>query len=249
MSDLLDRLAALSPAKRALLERARAARLAPSSAIPAAPDGYAALSFEQRRLWYMLQLAPEDSPLYTIHDAFRLRGALDAAALDAALRGIVRRHEPLRTAFRETDGEPVQIVGEGDGFRVETADLRGHPRGDEEARRIGAEFTRRTFDLARGELFHALLVRVAEDEHHLFLGYHHLAGDGISAAPLLRDLASATGRRGSGGRRRRRARRTRRTGGRGWPARRTSWRCRETARAPPCRSGRARSSASPSPPR
>ena len=192
MSDLLDRLAALSPAKRALLERARAAASAPSpaTAIPAAPDGYAALSFEQRRLWFLLQLAPEDSPLYTIHNAFRVRGALDAAALDAALRGIVRRHEPLRTAFRETDGEPVQIVGEGESFRVETTDLRENPRRDEEARRIGAEFTRRTFDLARGELFHALLLRVADDEHHLFLGYHHLAGDGISAAPLLRDLGA-----------------------------------------------------------
>ncbi|HEU4454724.1 MAG TPA: amino acid adenylation domain-containing protein [Longimicrobium sp.] len=189
MSDLLDRLSALSPAKRALLERARAAA-PPATAIPAAPDGYAPLSSEQRRLWYLLQLAPDDSPLYTIHSAFRLRGALDAIALDAALRGLVRRHEPLRTAFRETDGEPVQIVRDGGGFRLEIMDLRGDPRGEGEARRISVGFVRRTFDLARGELFHALLLRVAEDEHHLYLGYHHLAGDGISAGPLLRDLGA-----------------------------------------------------------
>jgi hypothetical protein len=56
MTELHDRLAALSPAKRALLEKLRVAQ-APRP-IPRIADGPAPLSAEQRRLWYLAQLAP-----------------------------------------------------------------------------------------------------------------------------------------------------------------------------------------------
>src|SRR5687767_2391155 len=110
MTELSDRLATLSPAKRALLEKLRAA-----PPIPRAPDGPAPLSAEQRRLWYVLQLAP-GYPVYTIPLGFRLRGPLDVDALSGDLRDLVARHEMLRVAFAEQDGEPVQTVHDGSGF-------------------------------------------------------------------------------------------------------------------------------------
>ncbi|HVG46167.1 MAG TPA: hypothetical protein VM890_15600, partial [Longimicrobium sp.] len=83
MSHPPDRLATLSPAKRALLESLRANMPARADGgIPRAPDGPAPLSFEQRRIWYLHRLAPE-APLYTIPLAWRLRGALSAPALQA----------------------------------------------------------------------------------------------------------------------------------------------------------------------
>ena len=91
-----DRLAALSPAKRALLQKL-AARPA-AAALPRAPDGPVPLTREQRRLWLLYRIAPESS-VYSIPLGFRIRGALDSAALRTAVRALVERHDALRMTF------------------------------------------------------------------------------------------------------------------------------------------------------
>ncbi|MFL5385764.1 MAG: amino acid adenylation domain-containing protein [Longimicrobiaceae bacterium] len=186
MTELHDRLAALSPAKRALLEKLRVAQ--EPGAIPRIADGPAPLSAEQRRLWYLAQLAA-GYPIYTIPIGLRLHGPLEVDALLGALRDLVGRHETLRTAFRESAGIPVQEVRDGSAFEPEVLDLRGEADwGEAEANYQTDAFARHTFDLRRGETFRALLLREADDRHRLLLGVHHLAGDGWSAAVLLRDL-------------------------------------------------------------
>src|ERR1044072_34913 len=102
MSHPPDRLATLSPAKRALLESLRARAAQTDGGIPRAPDGPAPPPFEQRRIWYLHRLAPE-APLYTIPIGYRLSGALDASALEAALRAFVARHDALRVMVSERD--------------------------------------------------------------------------------------------------------------------------------------------------
>jgi amino acid adenylation domain-containing protein len=188
MTDLHDRLAALSPAKRALLDRLR---VAPASAepIPRIAGAAAPLSAEQRRLWYLLQLAPH-RPIYTIPMGFRLRGPVDVNALLGALRDVVARHETLRTEFRESAGNPVQVVGDGSAFEPRVLDLRGDEWAESEANYQMDDFARRTFDLARGDTFHALLVREADEEFRLLLGIHHIAADGWSTGVILRDLGA-----------------------------------------------------------
>ncbi|HEU0052646.1 MAG TPA: condensation domain-containing protein, partial [Longimicrobium sp.] len=188
MTDLDDRLATLSPAKRALLEKLRLARQ-PSAdqPIPRIPDGPAPLSAEQRRLWYVLQLAA-GYPVYTVPIGLRLRGDVDTGAMADALRDLVARHEALRTAFRESAGVPVQQVGDGSAFAPEIVDLRGDEWAEEEATYQGDAFARRTFDYGRGEPFRARLLRLADDDVRLLLAFHHLAGDGWSAGVMLRDL-------------------------------------------------------------
>ncbi|HEX6749254.1 MAG TPA: amino acid adenylation domain-containing protein [Longimicrobium sp.] len=186
MTDLQDRLSALSPAKRALLEQMRVAGAAP---IPRIAGTAAPLSAEQRRLWYQLQLAPRH-PVYTIPQGFRLRGEVDADALLGALRDVVERHEALRTAFRESAGTPVQVVGDGSAFEPEYLDLRGDEWAESEANYQMDDFARRTFELARGDVFHARLVRQDEDDYRLLLAVHHIAADGWSMAVMLRDLSA-----------------------------------------------------------
>jgi amino acid adenylation domain-containing protein len=188
MTELHDRLAALSPAKRALLARLGA----PPSALPPIPrvaDGPAPLSPEQRRLWFLLQLAP-GYPVYTNTLGFRLRGPLDADALLGAIRDLVARHETLRTAFRESAGEPVQVVGDGAAFAPESVDLRGDPWGGAEANYRTDAFARQGYALERGAPFRALLLREADDECRLLLGVHHLSFDGYSRGVLLRELSA-----------------------------------------------------------
>ena len=184
MTELSDRLATLSPAKRALLEKLRAA-----PAIPRAPDGPVPLSAEQRRLWYVMQLAP-DYPVYTISLGFVLRGPLDVDALFAALRALVARHEVLRTAFGDAGGEPVQTVHDGSSFSPRLVEIPADRWAASEARYQADEFARTTFDLEHGETFRVLLLRLSPDEHHLLLGLHHVIADGWSAAILLRELSA-----------------------------------------------------------
>src|ERR1700753_4223495 len=54
---------------------------------------------------------------------------------------------------------------------------------------------RHTFDLAIEIPMRAILFRVAEDEHVLVAVLHHIAADGLSIAPLVRDVAAGERRR------------------------------------------------------
>ena len=191
MSDLPDRVAALSRAKRALLDKVMMLG-APNAGIPRAPAGPVPLTREQRRLWYVHRLAP-DASIYTIPLGFRLRGSVDGEALRTALRALAARHDALRMTFAEIDGEPVQSVADEPRVGWETAQAEGITGAEREAdaRRRVRGFLARPFDLSRGPLLRALLVRITDGEHVLALSLHHLAGDGWSTGIVRRELAEA----------------------------------------------------------
>jgi amino acid adenylation domain-containing protein len=156
------------------------------------------LSFSQERLWFLDRMEP-GSAFYNVPAALRLRGELDVAALERALGGIVRRHEALRTVFREVEGAPVQVIQPFDGFILPVDVLSGGEDGERVVReRIAAEATR-PFDLAAGPLFRARLLRVDADDHVLLLCMHHVVSDGWSMDVLFRELSAlyAAGRDGA----------------------------------------------------
>src|SRR5687768_14445295 len=141
----------LSPAKRALIQARLGGRVRSPGIVPRAHRGGAPLSFAQERLWFMDRLEP-GSATYNISLARRLGGALDEAALERALGEIVRRHEALRTTFREVDGSPVQVIAPFGGFALPVEDLSRLGEADREAavRRRAGEEARRGFDLSAG---------------------------------------------------------------------------------------------------
>ncbi|HYH82591.1 MAG TPA: amino acid adenylation domain-containing protein, partial [Longimicrobium sp.] len=162
---------------------------------PAAREGDLPVTFAQERLWFVDALDP-GSPVYAIPFSYRLTGRLDPDALRRALAELVRRHEPLRTTLPAVDGVPVQrIAPPPAGFDLPVADLRHLPDGERraEAGRLAAEASRHRFDLARGPLFRASLVHVADDEHRLLLNLHHAIGDGWSLGVLLDELSALYG--------------------------------------------------------
>ncbi|HLU97441.1 MAG TPA: amino acid adenylation domain-containing protein, partial [Thermobifida alba] len=156
-------------------------------------DGPAPLSAAQRRLWFLDQYEQTGTEYYT-GTAYRVRGPLSVPALRAALVDLVARHASLRTVFDDVDGHPLQRitpVPEAADLLTEEdlSDRPAHERDRELARLLEAE-TQQPFDLARGPLFRALLVRMDAHEHVLVLSSHHIVSDGWSVDVVNRDLAA-----------------------------------------------------------
>ncbi len=154
-------------------------RRAPGAALP--------LSFAQERLWFLDRFAPGGSA-YNVPNAIRFRGDLDVDALAGSLRAVVRRHEMLRTAFREdVEGRPFQVVSAEVDLPLPVIDLSGDPDG---LRRLAMEEALRPFDLGRAPLLRAVLFRLGEAEHVLLVTFHHVAADGWSLGVFVREFAA-----------------------------------------------------------
>ena len=154
------------------------------STIPRLPEGEPApVSFQQERLWLLQQLEPESSAM-NMSAALALEGSLDVAALARALAAVVRRHAVLRTTLRAEGGSLRQHVGAAGAFDLPTEDVAD----DAAVTRRVAEETQRVFDLLRGPLFRATLLRRSPQRHVLIIALHHVIGDGWSIGVFARDL-------------------------------------------------------------
>jgi nonribosomal peptide synthetase DhbF len=148
------------------------------------------LSFAQRRMWLQHQLAG-GSETWNMTAAFQLTGRLDQAALVAAIRDVVDRHEILRTIYvTDDDGEPysrilpvTQAMAQ---TRVPVVDV-----APSDVSSAIDEAIAHRFDLAAEPPLWASLLRCSPREHVLVLAIHHIAADGSSGTPLARDLAEA----------------------------------------------------------
>lgn len=147
------------------------------------------LSYAQERLWFMEQLEP-GKPIYNMPAIYRLSGTLDESALKMCLTEMVNRHETLRTTFHAVNGRPLQKIGSPGEVQLETLDLSEtceHTR-EAEALRLALAAARRPFDLARGPLLRALLIRLDTENHVLLFALHHLICDGWSSGVFIREL-------------------------------------------------------------
>ena len=149
------------------------------------------LSFAQQRLWFLDQLQP-GNPFYNLPTTIRLTGPLDVALAQRCIDEIVRRHEVLRTTFATRDGQPVQLIAPDLTVSLAVVDLQDVPPDAREARarEFGEVETQRPFDLERGPLLRATLLRLGPEEHVLLLVMHHIASDGWSSGVLLRELGA-----------------------------------------------------------
>ncbi|MEV6827027.1 non-ribosomal peptide synthase/polyketide synthase [Amycolatopsis sp. NPDC051102] len=155
---------------------------------PVGRDGELPLSFAQQRLWFLDDFAPGSTDHVTVFGV-RLRGDLRPDALARALTTLIARHESLRTTFPATDGRPRQEVGEPWQLALPVTEASG----EDDLRRLLAEDLARPFDLARGPLLRARLVRLAADDHALVLAMHHIITDGWSMGVLVGELATLYG--------------------------------------------------------
>lgn len=134
------------------------------------------------------QMGDEASCTFNESISMALDGPLDPAALEAALNGVVARHDALRGRVGRND-ERMHFAS-----RL-VLTLRSHDLGNEAdpgaalAALIAAD-ARTPFDLWAGPLVRALLVRLAAQRHVLVLTAHHIVCDGWSTNIILRELAT-----------------------------------------------------------
>jgi amino acid adenylation domain-containing protein len=146
-------------------------------------------SFGQQRIWFLDQVA-SGTAAYNIARVFRLTGSLNAAALGQALRAIISRHETLRTVFVSREDEVKQIVLSAQEFNLLVSDISGLPQTQREqtALNIAREEASKLFDLSRGPLLRARLLRLDTDNHILVLVIHHIIADGWSMNLLFHEM-------------------------------------------------------------
>jgi hypothetical protein len=153
------------------------------------------LSFAQQRLWFIDQLEPGKA-VYNVIAAVRLVGPLNVAALEESFNEIERRHETLRTSFTSIGGRPIQTILPAESAVLRTIDLRelDDAAQQKEGQRLAAAEAQLPFDLARGQLFRATLIRLGEREDHaLLLTTHHIISDGWSMGVLVREMMALYG--------------------------------------------------------
>jgi len=149
------------------------------------------LSFAQQRLWFLDKLTSR-LPTYNIPKAFRIRGALDAAALRRSMEAIVDRHEVLRATFPNRDGRPITVIAPPGPIELSVIDLQGLPAAERERRalELATEESRRTFDLAQDRLIRFTLYCLDSDDHVLLVVMHHIVSDGWSIGIFRQELGA-----------------------------------------------------------
>ncbi|WP_330240523.1 amino acid adenylation domain-containing protein [Streptomyces sp. NBC_00525] len=164
-----------------VLERTIATVPRDAAPIPASPA--------QEQLWFLDQLNGGDVS-YHVPTVLRLEGPLRPDALEEALRGLVARHEVLRTTFSWAEGGLRQNIAKDLRVPLERRDLSQLPaqQRDEALGMLIRADERAPFDLGRGPLIRTMLITLGEEEHVLLLTQHHIVTDGWSSEVLYKEL-------------------------------------------------------------
>ena len=154
-----------------------------------ARKGYAA-SHAQERLW-LLDRMNEGSTAYNVPGSILLNGPFNAALFWAALRQIVQRHEALRTTFDSIGGEVRQFVHDEIELDEAIVDLSQNAHPMQDAREWALREASHVFDLQRGPLLRARVLRLGDDAHVFLFNLHHSICDEWSLGVLMSELSAA----------------------------------------------------------
>ncbi|WP_327195511.1 non-ribosomal peptide synthase/polyketide synthase [Paenibacillus alvei] len=142
---------------------------------------YYPLSSVQKRLYIQQQMEGAELS-YNMSGMTVLVGRLERNQFEAALKGLIARHEILRTGFEMVDGVPVQRIYPDLKFAVEYTKVT-----ESETKSIVDGFVR-VFDLERPPLLRVGLVEWEAERHLLMLDIHHIVTDGMSMGIFVEEL-------------------------------------------------------------
>ena len=184
-SELRERLVA---SKQDLISLLRPAGASEVSMIPKADrTKELPLSFTQQRLWFLDQMDP-GVITYNMWAALTFKGELDIEVLERSLNEIIRRHEVLSATFDSTGGVPHQVLHPEFRLKLEILDGQGEEWNEKRVQDLLLDRLERPFDLAKGPLIRATLLKRSETEHVLMAVIHHIVFDGLSVSLFFSEL-------------------------------------------------------------
>ncbi len=148
------------------------------------------LSLAQQRLWFLSQMEPE-SPAYNVIALLRMKGQLDADALERSFQRIIRRHEVLRSCFVQIDALPFTKIVDGSTWTIARPAWKVLPSETLEAAvtRFVVQTAHQPFDLRNGPLLRTWLLPVNSQDLILVVCVHHIVSDGWSMGVICQELA------------------------------------------------------------
>ena len=144
------------------------------------------LSEGQRALWFINQLAPENSAYNLVFSA-KIKPLVDVDLMRKAFTSLFDRHPMLDVSFTTDEaGHPVQVVHKGRSIDFREHDATG--ASEEELGAMLVEHAEKPFDLKTGPVIRLELFKVSDDAHVCVLALHHIISDAWSFALLMNDL-------------------------------------------------------------
>ena len=142
----------------------------------------------QREIWASAQMGNDASCAYNQSLSMQMRGTFDPESLCEAFRQTIARHESLRATF-SPDGQ-VLCINAAVAIEVPLVDLSGREPSErrQELEDLRWREVTEPFELERGPLVRATIVRLAPEDHVLLLSAHHIICDGWSLDVVMEDL-------------------------------------------------------------
>ncbi len=141
------------------------------------------LAGTQKNYWFLYQMDP-NSAAYNCPEAMRFKGRLNIKYLEWAINELIKRHEAMRTIFRNDEGNPLQVVLTKRDFSLLVTDISNTSKdGQEEVlSELLSSEAARPFKLDEQPPFTAKLFKLDDTEHVFFWNFHHIIADGWSSA-------------------------------------------------------------------
>jgi amino acid adenylation domain-containing protein len=144
----------------------------------------------QREVLTASEMGHDASCAYNESVSLELTGVLDRSALERAIAQLVERHVSLRSTISPSGTR--MIVSEDLSIELPFHDLSVlEPRKrDEQLSRIAQQDMNTAFDLRKGPLFRAALIKLGPEQHHLRLTGHHVVCDGWSLGIMMAEISA-----------------------------------------------------------
>ncbi|WP_217602938.1 amino acid adenylation domain-containing protein [Chitinophaga sp. GbtcB8] len=155
-----------------MLKQKRTLRKAPS-------QRHFPLSYQQERIWLMLQRYPESAAMWNMIFQIKMEENIDAEIAEKSFGKLIKRHRSLQTKFRVIDSRVVQVVEDYRKHNLQVIDLDGLNEADQE-KHIEAIINRQRaliFDLENAPLCRMILIRSTAHESVLLCIIHHIITD------------------------------------------------------------------------
>ena len=143
------------------------------------------LSHGQQALWFLWQLAPENSA-YNVAFSCRICSDLDVAVLQKVFHVLSDRHPILRSTFPRLGIEPIQQINPEQPLDLQQIDVSNQSELKIQEQVFAAY--KSPFDLERGPILRIRIFTLSPQEHILLIVNHHIVGEGWSIGILLDEL-------------------------------------------------------------